>query len=209
MHQARISVHANVRLHAEVPLVTFLGLVYLGVAPAAAVPGRSGRRNQRGVHHGASLEHQAALDQLGVDGGQNLLAQLVLFEDVAKPQDGALIGQPGDARIQPGKLAVQRDVIQGLFHGRVRVAKQLLQQVDAQHHLGGEWWAPCLARRRMRCNQRQQLRPRDHKVHLVQKLTLARALGDQLESTVGKAHLFHALTVSDQVFKGLTFAERP
>jgi hypothetical protein len=58
-------------------------------------------------------------------------------------------------------------------------------------------------------NQRQQLSPRDHQVHLVKKFTLARAFGDQLESGVRKAHLFHGSTVSDQAVNGLTFADHP
>jgi len=58
-------------------------------------------------------------------------------------------------------------------------------------------------------NQRQQLRPRNHQIHLVQKLALARALGDQFESGVGKAHLFHGSNVSDQTVNRLTFADLP
>ena len=209
MHQPGVGVHANVRLHPKVPLVALLGLVHLGVALTAVVLGRAGRSNQRGIDHGAGLEHQAAFNEFGVDGGQDLLAQTVFFEQMAKAQDRALIGQSHDARIQVRKLLVQRDVVQGLFHGRVGVTKELLQQMDAQHHLGGKRRPTCLARRRMWRNQRQQFSPRDHQVHLVQKLTLARALGDQLESAVGKAHLLHGSTVSDQAVTGLTFADHP
>ncbi len=96
---------------------------------------------------------------------------------VSKAQDGALIGQSGDARIELGKLAVQRDVMQGLFHGGVGVSKELLQQMNAQHHVSGKRRAPRLASKCVRRNQPQQLRPRNHQVHLVQKFTLARALG--------------------------------
>ena len=45
--------------------------------------------------------------------------------------------------------------------------------------------------------------------HLVQKLTLARAFGDQLESGAGKAHLFRGSTVSDHTVMGLAFADHP
>jgi hypothetical protein len=71
------------------------------------------------------------------------------------------------------------------------VPEELLQQVNAQHHFGGKRRTPRLACRRMRRYQGQQLGPRYHQVHLIQELTLARALGDQLESGAGKAHLFH------------------
>ena len=157
----------------------------------------------------AGLEHQTSIDQFGVDRCQYLLPQSVLFEQMAKAQDGALIGQACDAHIQVCKLAVKGDVVQGLFHGGVRVPEELLQQVNAQHHLGGKRRAACLARRRMWRNQHQQLRPRNHQIHLVQKLTLARAFGDQLESSLGKTHLFHGSTVSDQTANRLTFADLP
>jgi hypothetical protein len=64
---------------------------------------------------------------------------------MAKAQDRALIRRSHDALIQVSKLLVQMNVVQGLFHGRVRVTKQLLQQLDAQHHLGGKRRLTCLA----------------------------------------------------------------
>jgi len=209
VHKARMNVHANVRLHAKVPLVALFGLMHIGVSLALVVLGRSGRSDQRGVHHGARLEHQTAINQLGVDGGQDLLAQPVYFEHVAKPHDGALVGQTAHACIQVGKLLVQRDVVQLLFHGRVGVTKELLEQMNAQHHLCGKRWPASLARRRVRCYQRQQIRPRDHQVHFIEKLTLAHALGDKLKSGGGKAHLFHGSTVTNQAVTGMIFADLP
>jgi len=208
VHQARVSVHANVRLHAKVPLVALLGLVHLRVALAFVVLGGTGRCNQGGIHHRSGLEHQPAVNQFGIDSRQYLRAQVVLFEHVPKAQDGTLIGQPGDASIEFGKLAVQRDVMQGLFHGRVGVAKELLQQMNAQHHLSGKRRAPRLASRCMRCNQGQQLRPRYDQVHLVQKFTLARALGHKFESGGGKADLFH-LNLTRETPNWVTFADVP
>ena len=66
-----------------------------------------------------------------------------------------------------------------------------------------------LARWRTLCGQRQQLSPRNHQSHLIEKLTLARALGHKLESGLGKAHLFHESTISDQAVTGLTFTDIP
>lgn len=73
--------------------------------------------------------------QLGVDAVQDLGRQAVLFQEVPKAQDGGLIGDTAHACIQAGKLPVQRHIMQALFHRRVRVAEELLEQVDAQHHL--------------------------------------------------------------------------
>lgn len=85
----------------------------------------------------------------------------------------------------------------------------MLQQTNAQYHLGGKRRTTCFARRRMWRNQGQQFSPRNHQVHLVKKFTLARALGDQLEFGVGKAPFHHGSTVSDQAVTGLTFEDHP
>ncbi len=51
MHQARVSIHAHVRLHGEVPMVSLFRLVYLRVTLAALVLGRARRCIQCGVQH--------------------------------------------------------------------------------------------------------------------------------------------------------------
>jgi len=49
MHQARFSVHADVRPHAEIPLIAFLGLMHVGVTRLVTVLGRGRGGNQRGI----------------------------------------------------------------------------------------------------------------------------------------------------------------
>ena len=88
----------------------------------------------------------------------------VLFEQVSKAQDGALVRQTGDARIQVGKLALQRDIVQGFFHGRFGMPEELLKQMNAQHYLNGKRRPAGLSCRRMRPNQRQQLRPWNYQI---------------------------------------------
>jgi len=56
MRKPRFGIHPDVHLHAEIPVVAFLGLVHLGVAAAAGILGRAQRRNQRGVDQRALLE---------------------------------------------------------------------------------------------------------------------------------------------------------
>jgi hypothetical protein len=55
---------------------------------------------------------------------------VAIREQVPKAKDGALVGQPGDTRIELGKPTVQRDVMQGLFHGRIAQSKPLLHKVN-------------------------------------------------------------------------------
>src|SRR5665213_3301730 len=48
----RLAVHADMRLHAEIPLIAFFGLMHLGVARAIFVLGRGWGGDDRRVHNG-------------------------------------------------------------------------------------------------------------------------------------------------------------
>ena len=58
VHQTGISVHADVRLHAEEPLLALLALVHLRVSFTAGVLGRARCGDQRGIDHCAAAQHQ-------------------------------------------------------------------------------------------------------------------------------------------------------
>ena len=88
MNQAKLSVCSNIRLHIEVPLVAFLGLVHLWVTLTRAVLGGAGRCNQRGVHEHTCFKQQALLDQLGVNGSKSLRNQVVGFKQVTESESG-------------------------------------------------------------------------------------------------------------------------
>ena len=183
MHQARLGIHADVCLHPEVPLVALLRLAHLRVALALGVLGRTGRGNQCGIHQRAGLEHEPLRGQMGVDRGENLRGQLLLLQQVAKPQDRRLVRQPRPTR-EPRELPVQRAFVQFFLHGRVAQVPPQLQAVDAQHRVstanGGRppraWWAP-----RARLYQCHHRRPRHHPVHLFKEDLLAGLLGQGIE----------------------------
>jgi len=97
-------------------------------------------------------------------------------------------------------------------HGGIRQAaqaKELLQQVDAQHGLERKGWSAHALVGRVLAQQGKQCLPWDHLVHLIEKLALAGALDGQLESAAGKADLFHGRIFSCRAFSGLTFADVP
>lgn len=68
--------------------------------------------------------------------------------------------------------------------------------------------SPCLARRRMRGNQGQQIGPGDHLLHLIEERSLTRALGGQLESALGKADLLHPCSMFERL-SWETYADVP
>jgi len=110
--------------------------------------------------------------EVGFDRLENLLAQLVLLQQVADGQDRGLIRDPITDQLDPGKAAHGGRLNQGLFHGRDAERIPLLQQVDPQH--GGQRirrptaFLACLGV--MGLDQPDQGLPRHHHFHLREKL---------------------------------------
>ena len=189
MHQAAVSVHANMRFHSKVPLVALLGLMHFGVTFTGLVLGGAGRCDQRGINHSAGLEQQALGGEFGVDDLQNLRTQVVLFEQVSEPQNADPIGNALGAT-DTYEIAQKASFEQGLFGPQVGEAKPLLQTVNAQHHYKIKRWAPCLGYRCVRRYQCQQFTPRHDLPHLVEQDLFARSSRAQVKAKVG---LFHAV----------------
>jgi hypothetical protein len=211
VQQVRIGIDTDMRLHAEVPLVALLDLVHLRITLTHAVLGRARHCNQRGIDGRSGLEHQAFGDQGGVDRDQQLNAQGVLFEQVAKAQDGGLVRHSGHAWVKAGEHAVMRRVLQCPFHGWVRQTEPLIQEVDAYRHKGKDRTTAFGARtsRCERLEQPKQFPPRNNQVHLIEKRSLARALGDQFKSGGGKANIFHFCSTSFRQRRCLGFVAVP
>lgn len=128
VHQARFSIYADVRLHAEVPLLAFLALMHLRITLVTGV-----------------LELQAFGMQQRIDRLQDLRCQVVLFQHMTKLKNGALVGQAITLAFKPCELTKQRHVVQCLFHGRIREVEPLSHEVNAQHRLGRKGRAAALA----------------------------------------------------------------
>ena len=58
VHQARVSIDTNVRLHTEGPLVAFLGFVQHRIPLARAVISRAARCDQRAIDHHSGIQYQ-------------------------------------------------------------------------------------------------------------------------------------------------------
>jgi hypothetical protein len=178
-----------VRLHAEVPLLTLLALVHLGVALAALVLGGARRRDQGRIDHGASTQQQALALQQFVDGGEDLGPELLGFEQVAKAQDGALVGESVGPATKAGKVAKEGHVVQGFFHGRVAEVEPLLHEVDTQHGFNVERRAATAAFGAVRGDQGHQIGPRHEALHLQQEHAPTRRL---VRLAQGQTRLLHA-----------------
>ncbi len=195
VHQTGMNVHADVGLvravarirsadqrcalsfalrarHPEVPLVPLLRLVHLRVVLAGLVLRRTGRGDQRGIHHRARLQQQALALQQVIDRGRDLIGQLVLLQQVPKAQDRRLVRQ-APAQRQSREFSNQRHLVQRLCHRRITPGEPLLHEVYAQHGQHVERRAAGLALRGVR---RYQVGPQYEPLPLSQELPLARAL---------------------------------
>jgi hypothetical protein len=91
VHQAAVGVHSDVRLHPEEPLVALPGLMHPRVPLALGVLGGARRRDDRGVNDAAALEKQALARQQRADRPQDVIGQVIGFEQVPEVQDGRLV----------------------------------------------------------------------------------------------------------------------
>lgn len=74
-----------------------------------------------------------------IAGRRDLHAQTILFEPVAKPQNGRFTRQAAGSRVKVRELAIQRHIVQRLFHSRITQSKPLLQEMNAQHGFNCKW----------------------------------------------------------------------
>lgn len=71
VHQARLIIDTDVRLHAEVVLVTLLGLMHFRVALTVLVLGRTRRIDQRGIDDRALAQRQPSVAQIAIEDSQD------------------------------------------------------------------------------------------------------------------------------------------
>ena len=191
MHELALAVRADVRLHAEVPLVALLGLTHLGIARLVFVLGRGGGADDGGVHNGALRDLEAARLQVSPDLFEHPLAQIVFLQQVAKLADGGFVGHRLAPQINAREPAHRHRVVQRLFHRRIRQIEPVLQAVDSNHPLKLDGRAPVARLRIHREHQGAELVPRNNAIHLRQKLRSPCRLRVAFESRSSQCHLFH------------------
>jgi len=194
VHEARFGIGTDVCLHAEVPLVTFLGLVHLRIAFSILILRRTRRRNDRRVHQRALAHEQPSSAQERVDLLKDRLRQLMLLEQAPEFQQRCRVRHLFSREIDSHEFAHSLAVVEHIFQPLVAQAVPLLQEVHPQHPLHSDRLpadAPTL--RIMPLDQRDQRRPRHDAFHLAQELPTP---GHALLSCIlqaCKAGLFHGI----------------
>ena len=152
---------------AEVPLVTFLGLVHLRITLAAFVLCGTRGGNDRCIHNAAFPKHQAVFLQVLVHFLEQHLAKAMALKEMTELENGGFVRQA--IKLQAGKVPHGFDLVQGVFHGRVAEIIEQLHAVDSQH--GGQRvrWPASLALWVVSSDLLLQLLPGNQLVHPLQK----------------------------------------
>ena len=133
MNQARFSIHTYRRLHAEVPLVSLLGLMHLWIALTLLILGRGRRGDDRRIHHRAFSEQQAVDGQRLVDSRKEALGQLMLLRQATKLEQGRGIGGSFTREVNADKSPDGLTVVKGVFGAFVGETEALLGNLHSQH----------------------------------------------------------------------------
>ncbi len=190
VHQPRVEVDADVRLHAEVPLLALPGLMHVGVARPVAVLGRRWGGDQGRVHDRALAQQQALTRQVIADRRENHPAEIVCFDQAAELQQRGRIRRRLARQIDADEAADGVAVVQRILDALVRQPEALLGDIHAQHAREPQRRpAGALAGRVERRQRRLQVRPRRHRLQLRQEALAPRLLLLAGVLEVGKARL--------------------
>lgn len=91
VRQATLGIDADMSLHAEIPLIAFLGLVHLAVTLSTLVFGGVGGFDDSGIGQRALLHHNTRVTELLVNGVEELADQLVLLQQMPEIHDGSAV----------------------------------------------------------------------------------------------------------------------
>jgi hypothetical protein len=107
--------------------------------------------------------------QVDVDRVQHHDAQIMLFKQMTEAADGRFVRRRRSAKVNPYEPLQDRRLIQRLLYARVGQVEPLLLEISPQHDLKPDRTASIASLRIVRTDQRQQTRPWNHKLHLIQK----------------------------------------
>jgi len=131
VHQARLLVHAYVRLQPEIPLVALLRLMHFPIARMRLVLRRTRCGDQGGIDQRAFAHQQSALDEHRVDLDQQRLGQVVGFQQMAKSHQRGGIGHALLAQVNVHKVAQCLRVVDRVFDRFIGQSVPLLYEVHA------------------------------------------------------------------------------
>jgi hypothetical protein len=130
---------------------------------------------------------------------EELASHLVLLQQVPELTHCGLIGHRLASQVNTHEAAHRSRVVKRFFDRRIREVEPLLQEIDAQHPLQPDRRASVARLRIHRFDQRAQLAPWHHALHLGQKRCTTCRLRETFKSRRGQCHLLHGPSPCDAI----------
>ncbi len=194
MNELGATVHTDVGLHPEVPLIALAGLVHVRVALLLFVLGRTRRIDDTGVNDGAPGYLQPVFLKVLIDQVEQVVAQVMFLHQMAEFTDRCLVRHRLPAKVNPDEPAQGAGVVKGFLDSRIGQIEPVLDEVDSQHTFDSDRPATsALGLRVERLDGFRQFFPRNDHFHFFQKLFLASLLAKLLKTGIRKGVLAHEL----------------
>ena len=161
-----LSIRPHMQLHPEMPRVPLPRLLHLGIARLRRILRRAGCGDDRRVDDRPALQQQPLRGEQLLDRLEDRRGQPVLLEQVSEAQDRRLVGHHIVPELDAGESSHRLAVVDRILRLRIGEIEPLLQEVDPQHLLEPQRLPSLPGLRIVRPDQREQLRPGNHGVHL-------------------------------------------
>jgi hypothetical protein len=174
--------------------------MHLRVTLLIFVLGRTRRVNDRRIDDRPTADRHARTSQLRIDGPEDALPKTVLFQEVTELTDRGLVRNPLAAKIDADESPHRVAIVERLFDARIAQIEPVLEEIHTQHSLNTDWrTSGSFANGIVPLNDLAQALPRDHSVHLVEKLRPSRRLGKAFKTGGRKRDLLvrHEQIVSE------------
>jgi hypothetical protein len=148
-------INGDMGLHAEIPLVALLGLLYLQAALLGLVLGGERGGHDGGVDDGALAHEQLLLGQAGVDLLEDPLGQGMFLQQVTETQQRGGVRHALDGQVDTDEVTHGLAIVDIIFERLVGEGVPLLQEVDPQRALQANGRPAPLACRIRKVGRRQ------------------------------------------------------
>lgn len=194
VNEPGFTVDANMRLHAEIPLVTLFRLLHFRIALFLLVLGGTRCADDAGIDDGAAgYLHPVVLEVL-VHQVEQLVAQIVLLHQMAELANRGLIRCRFAPQVDAYKVTQRLGIVQSFFGSRIGEVEPVLQEVDSQHPLDTDGSATGALRLGIvRLNSVTEFFPGNDGFHFLKELFLAGFLAVLLEAASRKRVLTHGV----------------
>ena len=179
------AIDPDMGFHAKKPLIPLLGLVHIGVPGLILVLGGWRGIDDRGIDDRAVRDLDALGLQVPADLLEELLTEVVLLEQMTELQNGRFIRHRFPVEVDTHEPTHGDRFVQGFFRSGIGEIEPLLEEINPEHALKPHRGSAVLALRVVGRNDRTEIVPRHHLLHIRKKLLATRGFPVGFEGAGG------------------------